>query len=77
MSTTNLEFRVYYIYFHEIFIFIDYFDISRKLLTCEKTKQRKICEKNGRFRIQDWLLTCDEPVIWLWSFQSCFIFLKN
>ena len=36
-----------------------YFDLNRKLLHPRKNKQKN-CEKIGRFRIQDWLLTFDE-----------------
>ena len=38
-------------------ISIDLFFI---LISNETLKKEKQCEKIGRFRIQDWLLTCDE-----------------
>ena len=47
------------------FLLYRYFDLNQILLpSCSQNKQTKIGKLDSNFRIQDWLLTCNEQYMW-------------
>ena len=65
MSITNCEFWIHQscwqFFYYEIEVF-DWDQTRQKKLQPLKKQQKKLWKKIRSFRIQDWWLTCDEPV---------------